>query len=90
MNRFIKYSKSYRIAIALLAGALATSIWIIITATFLYPSPIAIASMFFVPSGVAVALMSAIYYWYKGESRRFGWSAIDEQHEEYHYKKRLF
>jgi hypothetical protein len=27
-----------------------------------------IASMFFVPSGVAFALMSAIYYWYGGES----------------------
>jgi hypothetical protein len=86
MNRYIKYSKNYRIAIALLVGALATSIWIIIASIYLYPSPIAIASMFFVPSGVAVALMSAIFYWYKGESKRFGWSSIEEKQEEYHKK----
>jgi hypothetical protein len=84
MNRYIKYSKNYRLAIGLIVGALATTIWIIIAATYLYPSPVAIASMFFVPSGVAVALMSAIYYWYKGESKRFGWSAIEEQ-QEYKY-----
>jgi hypothetical protein len=90
MNRYIKYSKNYRISIAFLVGALATAVWIVIAATYLYPSPIAIASMFFVPSGVAVALMSAIYYWYKGENSKFGWTAIEEQQEQYHYKKSIF
>jgi hypothetical protein len=84
MNRYIKYSKNYRVAIALLVGALATAIWIAIAAIYLYPSPIAIASMFFVPSALAVALMSAVYYWYKGENSKFGWVTIEEQPEEYH------
>jgi hypothetical protein len=79
MNRYIKYSRKYRIAIAYFSTAAAVTIAIaVISAALATPSVSfgilsktdVTAALFFVPSLVAGALMAGLFYWFKAENLR--------------------
>ncbi len=78
MNRYIKYNKYYRLAILCLAIALTTTIGIIVVAAVSFTSPIAMMTIFFVPTIIGVTLMLGIKFWYDGEDRRLGLYTPDE------------
>jgi hypothetical protein len=92
LNRYMKYSKNYRLAIICLAIALATIVWVCVTAAVLFTSSstssvlgldrmTATLTLFFVPIVTGIALMLGINFWYIAEGKRFGWYGLSESTE---------
>ncbi len=77
MNRYMKYSKNYRLSIICVVIAIAAIIWVL-AATFSFSSPAATMSLFFAPTLMGASLMLAINFWYKAENGRFGWDKSGE------------
>lgn len=77
MNRHIKYSKSYRRAIAYFVTAIALTILLFIAAFTMSRSTEVMTALFFASTVVAVLFFLSIYYWWRGEYLRFGdlWNA---------------
>lgn len=76
MKRYIKYSKKYRLAIALFIAATATTATAAAIIATINQAPnmlnnVAFTStLFFVPTIAGAALMMGLKYWYSAESRR--------------------
>ncbi len=93
MNKFMKYSKGYRKAVLFFAIALASIVWIAITAIALTSPSTAFSflgmnrttttmTLFYVPIITGVSIMAGINFWYVTENTitgRYGVSESEEQ-----------
>lgn len=79
MNRYIKYSRCYRLAITCLVVALAAVVWAVVALT-VFASPAATMSLFFIPTVFVAALMMSMKFWFEGKDRQF-WYRLDKTEE---------